>query len=49
MLFGMDWLYLHKSKVDFYDNDIECLTKNGEQKVLHGKKKATSVRMVTTI
>ena len=30
MLMGMDWLYLHKTKVDCYDKVIECLDDNGE-------------------
>ena len=46
MLLGMDWLYLHRNKVDCYDKGIECVDDNGEPRVLHGKKKATSVRMV---
>lgn len=47
MLFGMDWLYLHKTKVDCYDKSIECVDENGEPRVLQGKKTSTSVRMVT--
>lgn len=46
MLLGMDWLYLHRTKVDCYEKAIKCLDDNGEQRVLQGKKKATSVRMV---
>ena len=49
MFLGMDWLYLHIRKVDCYDKAIECLDDNGEQIFLWGKKKATSVRMVTTM
>jgi len=49
MLLGMDWLYLHRTKVDFYDKVIECLDDNGEPRVLQGKRKATTVRMVTTM
>eukprot|EP00253_Pinus_taeda_P005252 PITA_05252 len=49
MFLGMDWLYLHRTKVDFYDKSIECVDGNGEPRVLQGKKKATSVRMVTTM
>jgi len=47
MLLGMDWLYLHRTNVDFYDKAIKCLDENGEPRVVQGKKKATSVRMVT--
>jgi len=49
MILGMDWLYLHRIKVDYYDKAIECLDENGEHRTLRGKKKATSVRMVTTM
>ena len=46
---GHGWLYLHRTKVECYDKVIECLDDNGEPRVLQGKKKATSVRMVTTM
>jgi len=49
MLLGMDWLYLHRTKVDFYNKAIECVDDNGEPRVFQGKKKATSVRMVTSM
>jgi len=32
--------------VDYYEKAIECLDDNGEQRILHGKKKETSIRMV---
>ena len=34
MFLGMDWLYLHRTKVDYYDKAIECLDENGEPIVL---------------
>jgi len=49
MLLGIDWLYLHKTKVDFYDKAIERLDDNRENIISQGKKKPTSVRMVTTM
>lgn len=49
MLLGMDQLYLHRTKVDCYEKGIKCLDDNGEQRLLQGKKKETSVRMVTTM
>ena len=49
MILGMDWLYLYKTKVDCYDKAIECLDDNGEHMFLQGKKKETSIRMVTTM
>ena len=45
----MDWLYLHKTKVDFFNKAIECVDDSGERRNLQGKKKPTSVRMVTTM
>ena len=45
----MDWLYLHRTKVDFLDKAIECVDDSGEKRNLQGKKKPTSVRMVTTM
>ena len=45
----MDWLYLHRTKVDCYKKYIVCLDDNGEQRILRGKKKETLVRMVTTM
>ena len=41
MLLGMDWLYLHKTKVDCYEKAIEYVDDNGEPRVLQGKKKVT--------
>jgi len=35
--------------VDFYNKAIEYLDENGEPRVLQGKKKATSIRMVTAM
>lgn len=49
MLLGTDWLFTHKTKVDCYKKAIECLDDDGEKRILQGKKKPTSVRMVTTM
>ena len=49
MLLGMGWIYFHRTKVDYYEKFMECLDENGEPRVLHGKKKATSVRMVASM
>jgi len=49
MILGMDWLYTHRTKVDYYDKVIECFDDNEEQRILQGKKKATSIKMVTTM
>jgi len=34
MILGIDWLYLHRTKVDFFNKAIECLDDNGEGRVL---------------
>jgi len=34
MFLGMDWLYLRRTKVDYYDKAIECVDDNGEPIVL---------------
>jgi len=49
VLLVMDWLYFHRTMVDCYEKSIECLDDNGEQRILRGKKKEISVRMVTTM
>ncbi len=46
MLLGMDWLFIHKTKVDFYDKAIECLDDDGERRILQEKKKPTSMRTI---
>eukprot|EP00253_Pinus_taeda_P011025 PITA_11025 len=35
IILGMDWLYLDRTKVDFYEKAIECLDDEGEKKILH--------------
>jgi len=49
MLLDIDWLYLHRTEVNYYDKAIECVDENGEVRVLQGTKKATSIRMVTSM
>ncbi len=34
MLLGMDWLSIHRTKVDCYDKAIECLDDDGEKRIL---------------
>lgn len=46
ILLGMAWLFIHKTKVDCYDNSIDCLYDDKENRILQGKKNPTSVRMV---
>jgi len=35
MLLGMDWLYLHRTKVDYFDKAIKCMDDGGEKRTLH--------------
>ncbi len=49
MLLGIDWIYLHITKVDCFDKAIESVDDCGEKRTLQGNKKPTSVRMVTTL
>ena len=49
MILGMDWMYLHRTKVHCHDKAIYCLDDNGEKRILKGKKKPTSVRMITAM
>ena len=49
ILLGMDWRYLHRTKVDFFNKAIECVNDSGEKRTLQGNKKPTSVRTVTAI
>lgn len=49
MLFGMDWLYIHRTKVDFYDKTIDFLDDDEEKRILLGNKNSTLVKMVIAI
>ena len=49
MPLGMEWLFIHRTKVDCYDKAIQGLDDDGERRILQGKKKPTSVRMVTAM
>jgi len=46
MILGMDWLFIHRTKVNYYENVIKCLDDDGEKRILQGKKKPTIMRMV---
>jgi len=48
MILGMDWLYLHRTKVDCFDKAIECVDDSGERELCR-ERNPTSVRMVTTM
>jgi len=31
MILGKDWLYIHRTKVDYYEKASECLDGDGEK------------------
>jgi len=33
-LLGIDWLFIHNTKVDLYDRAMECLDDDGERRIL---------------
>jgi len=41
MILGMNWIYLHRTKVECFDKVIECVDDSGEKRTLQGKKKPT--------
>lgn len=49
MLLSKDWFYLYWKNKYWYEKAIKCLDDNGDQRIFQGKKKATLVRMVTTM
>ena len=46
---SMHWLYTHKTKVDCHEKVIKCLKEDRERRMLQGKRKPTSVRMIKTL
>jgi len=46
MILGMDWLYLHRTKLNFFEKVIEYLYDSGESRTLKAKKNPTSMKMV---
>lgn len=49
MFFGMDWLFIHRTKVELYENVIKYLDDDGERRILQGKNKPKLVRTITTM
>lgn len=49
ILLGMDWLYSHWTKVDFYEKVMECLDEKGMKRIFEGEKNSISVRWSTTM
>lgn len=46
ILLGMDWLYVHQTKVHCYEKAIECLNETGERTMLQEKRKPTAMRQI---
>eukprot|EP00253_Pinus_taeda_P032225 PITA_32225 len=42
-------LYIHKTRAEWFDKAIECVDDSGEKRILEGKKKPTTMRMVTAM
>lgn len=49
MIMGMDQFYIHRTKLDCQEKDIECLDDNGENKILQRNKNPTSMNMITAM
>ena len=44
ILIGMDWLEVHRVKLDCYNKTFECLNEEGKLKVVRGIPKVISIR-----
>ena len=44
ILIGMDWLEVHKVKLDCYNKTFECMDEEGNLRVVRGIPKIVSVR-----
>ena len=49
ILIGMDWLEVHRVKLDYYNNNIECMYEEGNPRVVRGIPKVISVRHISTM
>jgi hypothetical protein len=49
VLIGMDWLVVHKEKLDFHDKTLECEDSEGNTRVLQGIQNHVSVRKISTL
>ena len=48
-LIGMDWLEVHKVKLDCYKKKFECMDEEGNPRVVRGIPKVISVRKISTM
>ena len=44
ILIGMDWLEVHRVKLDYYSKIFECMDEEGNPRVVRGIPKVISVR-----
>ena len=49
VLIGMDWLKSHKVKLDYYNNNFECMDEEGNPRAVKGIPKVISVRQVSAM
>ena len=46
---GMDWLEVHKVKLDYYNKNFECMDEEGKPRVVRGIPKDLSVRNISAM
>ena len=44
ILIGMDWLEVHRVKLDYYNKNFECIDEEGNPRVVRGIPKVISIR-----
>jgi hypothetical protein len=49
VLIGMDWLVVHKERLNCYDKTLECEDEEGNMRVLQGIQNPVSVRKISTL
>jgi hypothetical protein len=48
-LIGMDWMAAHKSKLDYYNKNLECEDEEGKKITLQGVQKPISMRQISAL
>ena len=49
ILIGMDWLEMHRVKLDCYNKTFECMDEEGNQRFVRGIPKVISIRQISTM
>ena len=49
ILIGMDWLEVHRVKLDYYNNTFECIDEEETQRVVRGIPKVSSIRHISAM